>query len=192
MKGLVFLLLVILCCTAGCDLRKREEALQTKEAMLNEKEQQLSLKEKTLQVKEEELRKREQHLDSTMKTDTTYLVNPALVGKWDVKMTCTETTCPGSAVGDTKTEEWEFSYEGNTIVVKAIVSEKLVRIYTGFYTDNTIELVEEKAGTNNNVSTKMVIRLRVIDNTHLEGQREIVRENDCRVVYALQLVKQNA
>lgn len=190
MKGFGILLLVLLLGTSGCDLRKREEALQQKEAALNAREQQLSLREKTLQVKEDELLKREQQLDSTLKTDSTHLVNPALIGRWDVRMVCTETTCPGSAVGDTKTEVWDFSYEGNTIVVKAVVSEKLVRVYTGTYNGNTIELVEEI--TTGATSSKMVIRLRIIDPAHMEGQREIVRENECRVLYALQLQKLNA
>jgi hypothetical protein len=119
-------------------------------------------------------------------------VNAALVGTWSVRMTCTETTCAGSAVGDTKTEQWDFSYQGNTIMVKASANEKLVRVYTGFFTGNTIELVEERAGAENQRSSKMIIRLRIIDDTHMDGQREIVRENDCRVVYTLQLQKNNA
>lgn len=187
MKGIFIPLAVFVLCMAGCDIRQREEVLQQREAALNEKEQQLLVKEKTLQVKEEALLRREQRLDSTLKTDTTHLVNPALVGRWEVKMVATETTCPGSAVGDTKTETWDFAYQGNIIVVKAIVSEKLVRVYTGFYTGNTIELVEEV--TNSQVTSKMVIRLRIVDDTHMEGQREIVRQGDCRVLYALQLQK---
>lgn len=191
MKGFCIFLLALLLFTTGCDLRQREEALQKKEAILNDREQSLLLREKTLQLREEEVLKREQHLDSTMKQDTTRLVQPALIGRWDVKMTCTEATCPGSAIGDTKTEVWEFSYAGTTLMVKAIASEKLVRVYTGFYTGNTIELVEERPGTDSEGSTKMVIRLRLSDDTHMEGQREIIRENDCRVVYSLQLQKQN-
>jgi hypothetical protein len=99
-------------------------------------------------------------------------------------MTCTETTCAGSAVGDTKTEEWELSYEGNTLIAKAHTNEQLIRTYKGFYTGNTIELVESRDSTEANV--KMVVRLRLADETHMEGQREITRK-DCKIIYDIKL-----
>ena len=191
MKGSTILLVVVLIGFTGCDLREREEALQMREAALNEREQQLLLKEKTLQVKEEELSKRQQLLDSTRNSDTTHLVNPALVGNWSVKMTCTEATCPGWAVGDTKTEQWNFTYTQSTLVVKAMASDKLVRVYSGFYTGSTVELVEEKPVSDTLNTTKTVIRLHFVDDTHLEGQREIIHQSECRVVYGLQLQKIN-
>ena len=187
-KSYVIPLLLLLVCGAGCNLRQREEALQKKEADLNQREQELLLREKTLQVKEDELNKQKQAFDSTMKVDTSHIVNPVLAGNWDVKMTCTETTCTGSAVGDTKTEEWSFAYEGATLVVKATANEKLVRVYTGNYSGSAIELEEEKTAAQS-PQARMIIRLRPVDETHMDGQREIVREKDCRVVYALQLQK---
>lgn len=188
MKGLVICLLLFF--LSGCDTREREVALQKKENLLNEREQQLLLKEKTLQAKEDEVNKRRQQLDSTTKADTVHKVVPMLAGAWQVKMTCTETTCAGSAVGDTKTEQWIFLYQGTTLLVKAMAGEQLVRVYSGFYTNDAIELAEDKSSTATQTAAKMTIRLRMVDDTHLEGQREIVRENDCRVVYALQLQKQ--
>lgn len=187
-KSCITPLLLLLLSGAGCDLRQREEALQKKEAALNQREQELLLREKTLQVKEDELAKQKQVFDSSMKVDTSHIVNASFVGAWDVKMTCTETTCPGSAVGDTKTEEWSFAYEGTTLVVKATANEQLVRVYTGYYSGNAIELEEEKT-TAQPSQARMIIRLRPVDETHLDGQREIVREKDCRVLYALQLQK---
>lgn len=189
MKTIALLPIILLFCTAGCDQRKREEELQKKEASLNEREQELLLKEKTLEAKEKELSKREHHLDSTEVSVTTQLVNPVLAGTWSVKMTCIQTDCTGSAVGDTKTEQWNFSFQNQAIVVKAFAGEKLVRVYTGSYTGNAVELVEERLNDNKAPSSKIVVRLRIIDDTHLEGQREILRENDCRVVYALQVQK---
>ena len=63
---------------------------------------------------------------------------------------------------------------------------QLTRTYTGFYTGNTVELVESKDSSTTHV--KMVVRLRPTDATHLEGQREITREN-CKVIYDLKLEK---
>lgn len=189
MKRTLFFLFTILLLTT-CDYRKREEALRTKEAALNQKEQELVLKEKSLQLKEEDILKREKRLDSTV-TDSSYIVDSTLIGNWSVKMVCTETTCTGSAVGDTKTENWQITYQTNSIIAKVISNNQLTRIYTGFYTGNTIELVEDQNKEASASQTKMVVRLRVIDSTHLEGQREISRE-DCKVIYSLQLGKENS
>ena len=172
----------------GCDLRQREEFLQKKEAELNQKEQELLLREKTLQLKEEELRKVQQG-DSTAISDTTALYNPGIIGFWGVKMICTETTCPGSAVGDSKTEQWNISYESNNIIAKAMDNDKLVRTYVGKPHADVIELTERLADTSQ-VSASMIVRLRLIDNNRMEGQREIVRDRDCKVVYSLQMEKQ--
>ncbi|HET7897311.1 MAG TPA: hypothetical protein VFL47_06570 [Flavisolibacter sp.] len=192
MKAFVIMLMAIVALTSGCDLRQREEALQQKEEALNEREQQLLLKERTLQAKEEELGKQQKRLDSTLVSDSTHKIIPALAGSWSVKMTCIEATCPGSAVGDTKTEVWQFSYAGNTLVGKAMAGDKLVRVYTGYVVESTIELKEERTGTDNTPPANINVRLHIVDDLHMEGQREITREGECRIVYDLQLQKQTS
>jgi hypothetical protein len=188
MRCLLFLFMVALL-LSGCNFREREEALQKKETALNQKEQELLLKEKTLLLQEQELQNRKLAFDSTQNADTSRIVNPALVGNWNVKMTCTEATCAGSAVGDTKNETWQLAYQGSALLAKANANNQLVRVYTGFYTGNTIELVEDKTSAVAPSPAKMVVRLRLVDSTRLEGEREIVRENNCKVVYALQVEK---
>lgn len=188
MKSL-FLYMMAVLLLFSCTNQKREEELGRKEAALNQKEQELSLKEKSLQLKEEDLLQREKKLDSTANSDSLHFINPVLAGNWSVKMTCTEATCSGSAVGDTKNEQWQISYEGNSILAKAMSGGQLARVYTGFYTGNTVELVENRDSTASGLSTKMVVRLTIVDETHLDGQREITRQN-CKVIYSLQMEKQ--
>jgi hypothetical protein len=60
-------------------------------------------------------------------------------------MTCTETTCPGSAIGDTKTETWDISYQNNVLLAKANVGDKLTRVYTGTYDGTNLVLIEDVA-----------------------------------------------
>ena len=181
--------LVLLC--SGCDSKAREEALQKKETELAQKEKQLTLKEKSLQIREEELMQLKQQLDSVKtKKDTTLVYNQQLIGQWNVKMTCTETTCPGSAVGDTKTETWNISYENNLIVARAMVNDKLVRVYTGSYDSTNLILSEDVMNAPTEPATRLTIRLSLTGENTMEGQREIVRENDCRIIYSLQLSKQ--
>ena len=173
----------------GCDLRERETALEQREASLNEREQQLLLKEKSLQLKEEELLKRQQQMDSTAITDTTAQYNAALTGTWAVQMTCTETTCDGSAVGDTKTETWELSYQDRNVIAKASVNNELVRVYSGTYTGTTLELVETMQGSTQ-PAVKIVARLQLVNDNELTGQRVIERTSEnCRIVYAMTMNK---
>ena len=187
MKLTGFFPLIFIILASGCGLRQKEEQLNKKEAALNQKEQELLLKEKTLKIKEQELLAREQKIDSTVQTDTTMFYNSSIIGIWNVKMTCTQTTCSGSAVGDTRTEQWTISYEGNSVIVKAMFDDKLIRTYIGAPAQNTIELKDQQ--TTDSSSTKMTVRLRLTNATTMDGEREIIRENNCKVVYSLQLNK---
>ncbi len=188
MKCIAVILVFLLFLSSGCDLRKREDEVKKQLERINQKEQELVLREKTLQVKEEELLKREQKLDSSGR-DSLMVIDSSMIGRWNVKMTCTETTCPGSAVGDVKSEEWELSLESNQIIARAFDGNKLLRIYSGIYTGNTIELVANMETLPQQPPTKMVARLRIVNNTSMEGQREINRENQCKIIYDLKLEK---
>ena len=190
MKFCYLLLLVVMLFFYGCSYKQKEEQIERKEAELNQKEQELILKEKTLAIKEEELLKKQSKMDSSFNNNSPYI--DTLTGNWNVQMTCTQTTCPGFAVGDTKTEQWNISYEANHIIAKAMNGDKLSRIYSGIYTGNTVELVEEREGTTAQPATKMTIRLQLKEGTSMQGQREIVRENGCRVLYSLQLDKRSS
>ena len=148
----------------------------------------MALRESALLLKEEELAKKQQHIDSTTRYDST-IFNAALTGTWDVRMTCTETSCPGSAVGDTKTETWEIAYQENNVVAKAFTNNQLVRVYSGVFTGNTLELVDIRDETGNQPATRMVVRLRLSSDNLMEGQREIERIGECKIIYETVLNK---
>lgn len=188
MKWFAFLLVSLLFCS-GCDLRYREQELQMRQAALDQKEKELMLKETALELKEAELLRREYSLDSTRLSDTAYEYNTDIVGAWSVKMTCTETTCPSSAVGDTKSEVWEFTYQDNVLIAKARSGSQLVRVYTGKLAGTALELTEAVASSPAGPGATIVVRLNMINAQSMEGERQIVREN-CRIIYALQLSKQ--
>ncbi|PIQ20508.1 MAG: hypothetical protein COW65_14525 [Cytophagales bacterium CG18_big_fil_WC_8_21_14_2_50_42_9] len=183
--GLLFLLSVLF---SGCGLRERETSVQKKETELAQKEQELNAKEKELRLKEEELIKRAQWLDSTAQ-DTTVMFNPQLLGQWNARMTCTETTCSGSAVGDTKTETWELTFQNDHIIARAMTGENMVRVYTGTYKNNLLELTENVELSPSTPATKILVRLTLVNENTLDGLREIIRTGDCKITYALQLTK---
>ena len=128
MKRIIFIGLALLPLLWGCDLDEREKAVERKALELQQKEEELQARELALTQKEEALARLTQPLDSTHK-DSSLIYDPRLIGLWSVRMTCTQTTCPGSAVGDTKTEQWELSYQGHHILAKALVSDTLTRVY---------------------------------------------------------------
>jgi hypothetical protein len=105
-------------------------------------------------------------------------------------MRCTETTCSGSAVGDTKNEQWEISYENNGIVAKAFSENKLVRVYTGSNNEGIVELSTEPDNPDLSKSTRMIVRLQSIKENEISGLREILRPDNCHIIYALELKKQ--
>jgi hypothetical protein len=186
-----FAALLLLVFSFGCNYREQEEELQKREAALNEKEQNLIVRERTLDIREQEFLNNKKLADSVKGIDTSQVINPDMIGLWEVKMTCTESTCPGSAVGDTRLEHWNVHYLQKSIIVKAYANEQMVRVYTGFYTGNTVELIAESNTKGSDLHSKMIVRLHFTDKVHLEGQREIIRDSSCKVVYAVQMVKQN-
>lgn len=173
---------------SGCGIREREKTLREKEAELARREQQLLIRAEALRLKEEELLRKTQKLDSTQQ-DTAFSHNPKIVGLWSVKMVCTETTCPGSAIGDTKTEIWDISYQNKQVVATALDNQKVVRTYTGTYKNNLLELSERVETPANAPATHMLVRLKLVGESAMEGEREIIRTGDCRIVYALEMNK---
>lgn len=183
-----FFLFFVILFANSCGIRERELQLERLEKALAQKEQELTLKEKTLEIKEAELNQQQLSLDSTV-ADTTTVINPMLPGIWDVQMTCTEASCPGSAVGDVRSETWNFQYVNGNLVVKAMSGNTLVRVYTGKQKNNMIELQDNVDNAADNPPTRLTVRLNITGNNILEGTRVIDRNGECRIVYSLTLNK---
>jgi hypothetical protein len=183
--GFVFLLVLFL--LTACDRRDGDKDVQSIREELQEKELALQLWSQQLTQREEALIERERRLDSTARIyDSVGTYNPAIEGSWTASMTCTETNCEGSAIGDIKTEQWTFSYEGNLVVVQAYVGKKLVRVYKGKLRGTRLELA---IGRKSEDEANMTAALTLVAPERMEGQREIVQSSGCRVVYELKLLK---
>ena len=189
MKGRIILSLFFIIVLSGCNLRQREIELEKKLAEVNEREQRLTLKEQSLELREQQLNEKEKKLDSTTQSngyDSLMIKHPKLPGLWNVKMQCIQTSCPGSAVGDTKNEQWQFKLQDNGIIVSAISNNELVRVYTGIYRNNALQL-SVQADTNLVATAKILVRLQQIDEKEMSGEREIIQPDGCRILYSLQL-----
>ncbi|RYY11202.1 MAG: hypothetical protein EOO04_35640 [Chitinophagaceae bacterium] len=193
MKLILIVVAAILLITPGCNSDERQQALEQKEAELNRREQDLQLKNQALDLKEEELNRREKAIDSMTPlnvADTLALLHPDLAGVYNVTMRCTQTNCPESAVGDIKNERWHFSIDSNRVVARAMSANQLVRLYTGTYTGTTIQLIAQADTISNLQAGNMIVRLQETKKNQLTGQREITRQDNCRIIYDLELQKQ--
>jgi hypothetical protein len=183
---------IIFTCTA-CTSDEREKKFADKAAELDRREQDLDLRERSLVFKEEELQTKQRQIDSasaTIAEDTLVRMHPDLPGLYNVTMKCTQTSCAGSAVGDTKTEQWQITIDKNQVIAKALSNQKVVRIYKGGYLGNTMELVAQTDTIPTLQDGNMRVRLQQLRENHLRGIREITRPDNCRIVYDLELQKQ--
>lgn len=175
---LIFLLIIFL---QSCGWSEREKNLIKRQKETAEKEQQLLAWEQRLKIKERELEHTKQFLDSTQKQiDSTSVYDPAIIGKWTVKMRCIETSCEGSALGDTKIEQWDVSYNQNTVVVKAYSGAVLSRVYMGTYANSMLKILDEQVDTGVSISAV----LNFSNQRRIEGTREI-EQQACKIIYAL-------
>lgn len=191
MKFIIILSLVFMW-LPSCQIQKREEQLKQKESELRLWEQKLLLKEDSLRIKAAELAKNENLLDTTKinTIDSLSALHSNVAGMWNVSMKCIEATCSGSAVGDTKKEQWQITIENNTIIAKAMSDNKLLRIYSGSFVGNAFELSAQQENVPAQLGAKMFVRLQQNAENEMSGQREISRPEDCRIVYALELNRQ--
>ncbi|MFT4093145.1 MAG: hypothetical protein QM640_05860 [Niabella sp.] len=176
----VFFVCSLLCC-CSCGLNQREKVLKEKEAELGQQQQKLLLWEQQLAEKEKLLSEREHRLDSTkMGIDSVVIHGPSIIGRWQVKMQCVETSCDGSAIGDIKNEQWEFAQANNAVVVKAYSGKNLIRIYNGTYTQSGMQLVDQSSQS----AAQMEVTLRILNEKKLDGIREITLPN-CKTTYSI-------
>lgn len=189
MKQISIFFLFLIPFFSACNSKEQQEKFRKKEESLLQKEQELLVKEKNLELKEAALLQREEALKKPIIADSVASVNQAFIGNWSVKMICRETNCVGSAIGDTKTEQWQISYQENRFIARAMAKEKLVRVYSGTFNGNTLELTAE----NTDAVVKpanIIARISKTEKNTLGGQREITREDGCKIIYELQMNKE--
>lgn len=178
-RGFLCAFLLFFC--LGCGFDAREKELKKKEELINEKQKDLLLWEQRLTLKEQDLNARKQKLDSTGGVIDSAALD-AVKGKWLVKMRCIETSCDGSAIGDTKTEQWSMTVDNENIVVNAYADDKLSRIYNGKLKQQQFLLVDKQEALESLI--QISLRFSGAGNKRMEGTREIIQKN-CKIVYSL-------
>lgn len=175
---IVAIISLVLC---GCQSREQKNDARIQTVGITEREEQLQQWEQKLQQKENELTMREVEIENSIKQmDSLNIYNPQIIGNWRMEMECIETNCEGSAIGDTKTEQWNITYANNSIVAKAYTNNKLIRTYSGRYKSNGLQLTD----TASTHGTQINVSLQPIKRNRMEGAREIMQP-DCKIVYSL-------
>lgn len=196
MHRLKYFIFFGLCLLSSCGLQEQRNQLKQESIILRQKEQELVLRNQELDAREQLLNERQKKMDSVLVgKDTLSGIYPAIPGRWLVKMVCTDATCPGSALGDTKVEQWAITFQNNMVVAKAMNNKfQLTRIYTGsIAADGQLSLKAQ--APNDSLSTRQYaqinIQLKQTRNDAMQGQRDIIQPEGCHITYSLDLKKQN-
>ena len=144
----------------------------------------LLVKERELDLKAQELDKREQMLDTVNNSVPEGITNPNLTGKWQVKMTCVETNCSGSAIGDVRNEQWNLSYRNDLFIIEGLTNGAVNTLYTGLYNGNELQL-----NADNIAGTTISIVLTPSESGTMVGRREVTQAGGCKIFYRLNLNK---
>jgi hypothetical protein len=184
MKIRTLAILIFAAALHGCGFKEKEQQIARKEKQLAEKEQSLIQWEQRLTLLERDLldKKKKQAEDSTAAMDSTQA--QIFVGKWTIKMRCVETNCSGSAIGDSKTETWEISYQNRAMVVNAFARNELSRIYNGSFSQNRLEVANGQPGAESLI--RVILEAK---ENKMEGIRDVERA-DCKIRYTLTAERQ--
>lgn len=171
----------------SCQPKDRSGETQIDRNGIVEREKLVSQRERAVQKREAELASRELHMDSILNhLDTLGVVNPKFAGDWNIDMRCTETSCQGSAIGDTKTEKWKIGYKDDIAIAQVLMKGKLVRTYSGQYKGNRLVLSVKKQQSD---AADISVTLWLRSQTKMEGRREVTQEDGCKIVYSIDAQK---
>lgn len=165
----------------------------------NEREKQLDAREKTLSEKENMFALKESEFQSLLKMrDSLYAKRTdsvmvpawpqAILGKWNSKVVCTESTCPDYVIGDQRTDIWEFVNDSLKSSVNVYSNNNLVRTYSGKLENNEIKLAFKTDST----AAKLVDMKIVLDDIlpdKIRGKRTITVNNNCSAAFSVELVR---
>ena len=162
-----------------------------KEKKLQERENSLILKEKEFAAKEDEYRNLIAMRDSIIEQADSVVVNTLptpVLGKWNGKMVCTESNCAEHAIGDQRTDVWEFSENGKTVLAKVTDRSGNLKVYSGSYSDSQINLQSKEDSTSTR-RTEINLIWNNLQGKSLKGMRKVTSNNNCVAKFTLELEK---
>lgn len=169
----------------SCKENEREKQLDAREKILSEKENLFAQKESEFQA----LLKMRDSLFVKTKDSVIPPTWPAeILGKWNGKVICTESTCSDYVIGDQRTDVWEFVNDSLQTSVNVYSNNNLVRTYVGKLENNEIKLNFKTDST----AAKLVdmnIILNEISPGKIRGKRTISVNNNCSASFSVELIR---
>ncbi|CEJ71511.1 hypothetical protein BN1195_03860 [Chryseobacterium oranimense G311] len=168
----------------SCDYKEKEKNLTEREKQLLEKEKLFAKKESEYQS----LLKMRDSIFSKKDSVKIALWPEEISGPWTGKVICTESNCSDYAVGDQRTDIWEFDSDSIHLSTKIINNNNLVRVYSGKFENNEIKL-NFKTDSTSQKKVEMNVLLNDISDTKLKGTRTITTDNGCTAKFSVELVR---
>jgi hypothetical protein len=172
---------------SSCNYEQQRKELEQREADLFEREQKLLIRENLLTQVEDSLKLILSKSDSLASrlASASLPVPDSLQGMWNVAMMCTQTSCSGFAVGDTRKENWSFENNDSTgVLVRALQGEKLIRVYTGIY-DGSGFILSTPYNSEASTTVMNVYLTLDINSNKLTGSRTINQADGCTTTFKL-------
>ncbi|REC49386.1 hypothetical protein [Chryseobacterium pennipullorum] len=162
-----------------------------KEKNLTDREKQLLEKEKIFAKKESEYQALLMMRDSIFAKKDSVVIAATwpdeISGPWNGKVICIESNCSDYAIGDQRTDIWEFDNDPTQPVTKIINNNNLVRLYTGKFENNEIKL-SYKTDSTAKKNVEMNVLLNDISDNKIKGTRTIVSDG-CTAKFSVELVR---
>lgn len=156
------------------DITIREKALLTKELEFNAKEAEyLNL-----------VAMRDSLQNAQIEKSSAATVPAEILGMWNGKMVCMESTCAEHVIGDQRTDIWEFTNEGLRMVNKSGGE----RLFTAKVEGTQLRLNSEESPNINN-STEITLDLTISENGRLKGVRKLTGKDGCIATFSVDLEK---
>ena len=159
-----------------------------KENNLNAREQQLLIKEKEIATKEAEFQKLITLRDSLQNANDSATANnslpAAILGKWNGKMICTESSCSEHVIGDQRNDVWEFTPQGLKMTNKT-GGEKM---FTGRISGNDLKFFSEASSSPGN-SSQITFKLNSLQEGKIKGNCDFIGKDGCVAKFSVELEK---
>lgn len=165
------------------------ENIKRKELEIQKREQAVLQKEKSIALIESDYLKLQKMRDSIISIQDSISVHVLPIdiqGRWNGKLVCTESNCTDYVVGDVRMDEWEISEDKGNIIAKNINKVGVIRVYTGKYEGNSIQLFSESEPTSPK-NRHFKIEFTTMTEKKLSGFREIRVDNSCLSKFTIEL-----
>ncbi|MEN6295592.1 MAG: hypothetical protein ABFD61_05630 [Chloroherpetonaceae bacterium] len=188
MRRYLYLIMLIIS-IYGCGPSKKDLAIQAKRTQdsidkVIELEKQKAANDERQKIADEQQKLEQQKWEEENKTFSI----DELVGTWNIKMTCRNSSCPGVSQGEITTETWNINYLRNGIIVKVTGNNNTNSEYKGEFNGKFLTLQSKsiKSGFFSDKTIAVVdVRLKMTSPTELKGTREVVKEGPCKIEYTI-------